>query len=84
VTSSLHEGFCIPVIEALACGKPVVGAHATALPETIGSGGLTFQPLDPADLARQILIVLDSTGDRALFEEQGTAGAGSSVQNLTH
>ncbi|HET9223690.1 MAG TPA: glycosyltransferase, partial [Roseiflexaceae bacterium] len=61
VTASLHEGFCIPVIEAQACGKPVVGTAATALPETIGAGGLTFQPRDHADLARQILAVLEGT-----------------------
>jgi glycosyltransferase involved in cell wall biosynthesis len=58
VTASLHEGFCIPVIEALATGVPVVGAHATALPETIGDGGLTFQPEDTHDLAQQVLAIL--------------------------
>jgi glycosyltransferase involved in cell wall biosynthesis len=59
VTASLHEGFCIPAIEAQACGKPVVGAHATALPETIGPGGLTFRPRDPTDLARKLLELLE-------------------------
>jgi O-antigen biosynthesis protein len=60
VTASLHEGFCIPVVEAMACGTPVVGAHATALPETIGAGGLTFAPEDPADLAAKVLLILES------------------------
>ena len=59
VTASVHEGFCIPVLEAMACGVPVVGAHATALPETIGAGGLTFRPQDPADLAEKVLAILD-------------------------
>jgi glycosyltransferase involved in cell wall biosynthesis len=67
VTSSLHEGFCIPVIEAMACGKPVVGTHTTALPDTIGSAGLTFQPEDPADLAAKLLTILDSRGDDRPF-----------------
>jgi glycosyltransferase involved in cell wall biosynthesis len=58
VTASVHEGFCIPVVEAMACGLPVVGARATALPETIGPAGLTFQPEDPADLAAKILTIL--------------------------
>jgi glycosyltransferase involved in cell wall biosynthesis len=58
VTASRHEGFCIPVIEALACGTPVVGAHATALPETIGPGGLTFPPGDHQALAEAVVALL--------------------------
>jgi glycosyltransferase involved in cell wall biosynthesis len=63
VTASIHEGFCIPVIEAMACGRPVIGAHATALPETIGPAGLTFAPQDPADLAAKAIALLESRMD---------------------
>jgi glycosyltransferase involved in cell wall biosynthesis len=63
VTASLHEGFCIPAVEAMACGIPVVGAHATALPETIGPAGMTFRPEDPADLAEKVLQILESRSD---------------------
>ena len=54
VMPSRHEGFCIPVLEAIACGLPVVAARAGALPETVGGAGLLFSPDDSADLARQV------------------------------
>jgi glycosyltransferase involved in cell wall biosynthesis len=58
VMPSIHEGFCIPLIEAMACGTPVVAARAAALPETVGDAGLTFVPDDADDLARQVRRVL--------------------------
>lgn len=61
VMPSRHEGFCLPVVEAMAGGLPVVAARAGALPETVGNAGLTFQPDDPDDLARQLRCVLDET-----------------------
>jgi glycosyltransferase involved in cell wall biosynthesis len=61
VMPSLHEGFCIPVIEAMASGLPVIAARAAALPETAGSAGLTFTPDDSVDLARQVERVLTSS-----------------------
>jgi|HigsolmetaAR202D_1030399.scaffolds.fasta_scaffold00721_10 Glycosyltransferase len=60
VTASVHEGFCIPVIEAEASGKPVVGSDATALPETIGPGGLTFPAYNVEALAEQVIHLLNS------------------------
>ncbi len=69
VTASQHEGFCVPIIEAMACGVPVIGTHITALPETIGDGGLTFRPDDPDDLAAAVLRVLDGRPRAAAAEE---------------
>ncbi|MCI0456449.1 MAG: glycosyltransferase family 4 protein [Gemmataceae bacterium] len=59
VTASLWESFCIPVVEAMACGVPVVAARAAALPETVASAGLTFRPDDLDDLERQLRRALD-------------------------
>jgi glycosyltransferase involved in cell wall biosynthesis len=60
VIPSLHEGFCMPVIEAMACGLPVLASRAAALPETLGDAGLSFEPDSAEDLARKARLVLDS------------------------
>ena len=54
VLPSLHEGYCLPAVEAMASGLPGVAARTTALPETLGDAGLTFTPDDSQDLARQV------------------------------
>lgn len=59
VTASIHEGFCAPVVEAMAHGKPVVAAAAAALPETVDDAGLLFEPQNPDDLAAKIACLLD-------------------------
>jgi glycosyltransferase involved in cell wall biosynthesis len=64
VMPSLHEGFCIPVLEAMATGTPVVAARAGALPETVGTAGLTFVADDADDLVRQLSRVLATSGDQ--------------------
>ena len=58
VTSSVHEGFCVPLVEAMASGLPVVGSACTAIPHTLGEAGLTFQPEDAGDLASKILAIM--------------------------
>jgi glycosyltransferase involved in cell wall biosynthesis len=84
VMPSRHEGFCMPVIEAMAHGVPVIAAAAGALPETLAGAGLSCVADDPADLARHIQRVL-TVQPRATVKAQQkriavvTSGYGSGV-----
>ncbi len=51
VYPSLHEGFGFPVLEAQACGTPVLTSNRSSLPETAGEGALLVDPLDEAAIA---------------------------------
>jgi glycosyltransferase involved in cell wall biosynthesis len=51
VFPSLHEGFGLPILEAMACGTPVVSSNAASLPEVIGEAGLMVDPKDVEGLA---------------------------------
>lgn len=65
VYPSTMEGFGLPVIEAMACGTPVIAARATCLPEIGGPACLYFDPADEAGLGAAMLRV----GEPALKEE---------------
>ncbi len=52
---SLHEGFGLPPLEAMACGTPVVTSNVFSLPEVVGSGGLFVDPYNVSDIAEKII-----------------------------
>jgi glycosyltransferase involved in cell wall biosynthesis len=59
---SLYEGFGLPVLEAMACGTPVVCSNASSLPEVVGDAALLVDPLDVGELAAAM--------ERVLCDEQ--------------
>lgn len=73
VCLSDHEGFCIPVLEAMANEVPVVAFASSALPETVGSGGLLLPVKDPATVAGAVhRLASDATLQEAMVQ-RGTA-----------
>ena len=68
---SLYEGFGLPVLEAMACGCPVICSHVASLPEVAGDAALFIDPLDPDDLAHKIDQVLEDTVLRTMLVEKG-------------
>jgi len=69
--SSLHEGFGIPVLEAQACGAPVLSSNRGALPETVGDCGLLFDPADEAAFAAALARLVHDPALRADFARRG-------------
>jgi glycosyltransferase involved in cell wall biosynthesis len=61
---SLYEGFGIPVLEAFACGTPVVTSNVSALPEVAGDAALLVDPRDEEAIAAGLRSVLAETGLR--------------------
>jgi glycosyltransferase involved in cell wall biosynthesis len=71
VSTSRHEGFCVPVVEAMAMKVPVVALGTTAVPETVGDAGLVWHESDPELLAASIHRVADEEPVRLGLGELG-------------
>jgi len=69
---STYEGFGLPILEAYACGTPVVTSTASCLPEVAGEGALLVPPTDVAALAEALT---RAYGDNALRAQLVRAGA---------
>jgi glycosyltransferase involved in cell wall biosynthesis len=71
VCVSDHEGFCVPIVEAMHHGLPVIAYDAAAVGETVGDGGLVLADKSPMTVATAVHRVL---GDTALRDALVTAG----------
>jgi glycosyltransferase involved in cell wall biosynthesis len=73
VTLSGHEGFCVPLLEAMAFGKPVLARAAGAIPETLGDAGLMIGPDDGTLVAAEAMYeILTNEQLRTELVERGT------------
>jgi glycosyltransferase involved in cell wall biosynthesis len=69
VLASEHEGFCVPLVEAMALQVPIVAYGTTAVPHTVGNAGLVWDEPDPVLLAQSIdTVVRDSEVRQQLIE----------------
>ncbi|TFZ05163.1 glycosyltransferase family 1 protein [Ramlibacter henchirensis] len=71
VFPSLHEGFGLPALEAMACGAPVIGSNTSSVPEVIGRDDAVFDPANPESIAAVMSRVLTDEALRQSLREHG-------------
>ncbi|HYC89652.1 MAG TPA: glycosyltransferase family 1 protein [Thermoanaerobaculia bacterium] len=74
VFPSLHEGFGLPPLEAMACGTPVLASNRTSIPEVVGEAGLLVEPSEEG-LAAGLRRLLDDDALRGELRRRGLARA---------
>ncbi len=73
VCLSDHEGFCFPLLEAMAHDLPVVAYGSSAIPETVGTGGVVLAEKSPFTVAAAVHQVLSVPGRREVLAAAGRA-----------
>jgi glycosyltransferase involved in cell wall biosynthesis len=71
VLPSLREGFGLPVLEAMACGTPVITSSSSSLPEVAGDAAIQVDPHDAIDLAEAMYRILTDADLRDELRERG-------------
>ena len=71
ILPSLFEGFGIPIIEAMACGIPVVASNRTSIPEIAGDAAILVDPLNADEMAGAMYNVLSNTMLKRQLVEKG-------------
>ena len=77
LSMSEHEGFCAPLIEAMAAACPVTAFEAGAIPETVGEAGLLWETKAYLDIAEGIQRLVGDESLRERFRDLGRSRAGN-------
>lgn len=71
VFPSLYEGFGLPVLEAMACGTPVIASDNSSLPEVVGDTGILVDPTDPNEICTSIITLMEDPTLRTMLSNKG-------------
>jgi glycosyltransferase involved in cell wall biosynthesis len=75
VIPSMYEGFCLPMVEAMACGVPTIVSNGSCLPEVSGGGLEYFDPGSTEGIAASMEQTLESEETRRSLSEKGRGRA---------
>lgn len=70
VYPSIFEGFGLPPLEAMNCGTVVLASNISSIPEVIGSGGISINPLDVKDIINELVEALANKQLRQYYKEE--------------
>lgn len=70
---SEHEGFCVPLIESMAIGTPIIARATSAIPETLGDVGISWESQDPWLYAASAARLFTDSDVRNNLRERGRA-----------
>ena len=68
---SLYEGFGLPILEAMACGVPVIASDVSSMPEVVGDAGLLLSPTQEDDWAEAIMKLINEPAYRTTLVGAG-------------
>ncbi len=68
---SLYEGFGLPLVEAMACGTPVIASNTASMPEVLGDAGILLDPSDGQAWTRAIIDVVNNHQSRGRLRAAG-------------
>ncbi len=69
-TTAIREGFCLPAVESMACGTPVVAVDRGAMKEVVGDGGIISQSIEPEKIAEMLYIIATNSNMRMKLKKE--------------